>query len=90
DALKLGTHVPVCKPVWNFRQKKAQPLPAGPWKFWERMPERPALYVANRTFVQVRIVHLRLHKLQLLFIIAEYCYISAIWLYMQKARMPHK
>jgi hypothetical protein len=34
--------------------KKARSLPTGPWKFWERMPERQVLYDPNRVLLQVR------------------------------------
>ena len=36
------------------RQKKARLLPTGPWKFWERMPERQVLNGATGSIVQVR------------------------------------
>jgi hypothetical protein len=46
-------------------QKRARSLPAGPWKFLERMPERPDRY-AERPFIsQVRKAQLLLHFLQL-------------------------
>jgi hypothetical protein len=45
-------------------QKKARALPTGPWKFWERMPERQVLYDSNRVFVQVRNGKFWLQKLQ--------------------------
>jgi hypothetical protein len=48
-------------------RKKAQPLPAGPWKFWERMPERQVLYDLRQLFVQVRINQSLLQKMQQLF-----------------------
>ena len=46
----------------DFGQKKAQPLPVGPWKFWERMPERPVPYAHYGALRQMRIRHGQLHK----------------------------
>jgi hypothetical protein len=34
-------------------------------KVWERMPERHFAYAALQTFVQVRKLHIKLHKMQL-------------------------
>jgi hypothetical protein len=48
----------------DFGQKKARSLPTGPWKFWERMPERQVLYDPNRHIVQVRSKNLGLQKHQ--------------------------
>ena len=49
----------------EFGQKKARTLPAGPWKFWERMPERPVRYAQGPAISQVRKAQLGLHLLQL-------------------------
>jgi hypothetical protein len=45
-------------------QKKTRLLPAGPWKFWERMPERHDLIAAKSKMLQVRNVHFELQKTQ--------------------------
>jgi hypothetical protein len=45
-------------------QKKARALPAGPWKFWERMPERPVPCAEIMFISQVRKAQLRLRLLQ--------------------------
>jgi hypothetical protein len=47
------------------RQKKARSLPTGPWKFWERMPERHCLYDPDPSLLQVRSDAGLLRKLQL-------------------------
>jgi hypothetical protein len=50
--------------LWERGRKKARLLPAGLWKFWERMPERPVPYAAERHIVQVRKAHQRLQNTQ--------------------------
>ena len=47
----------------DFGQKKAQPLPVGPWKFWERMPKRPVPYAHRGALQQMRIRHGRLREM---------------------------
>jgi hypothetical protein len=58
----LGATPPEGLAVWG--QKKARTLPAGPWKFWERMPERQFRYASMADFVQVRKAHRWLRILQ--------------------------
>jgi len=53
------------QPWLEGRRKKAQPLPAGPWKFWERMPERQFWYAGDPDILQVRSALKALRKLQL-------------------------
>jgi hypothetical protein len=48
--------------------KKKGPTVAGrAWKFWERMPERPARYVPQCSISQVRKAQARLQNLQQLY-----------------------
>jgi hypothetical protein len=38
----------------RWKQKKTRSLPTGPWKFWERMPERQVLYDSSPVISQVQ------------------------------------
>jgi hypothetical protein len=60
----LGTSISAAQEPAGQAQKKARLLPTGPWKFWERMPERHPLCAANREMLQVRNVHFKLQNLQ--------------------------
>jgi hypothetical protein len=48
-------------------RKKARSKPIGPWKFWERMPERHTPHADAYVMVQVRTMAMRLRFAQLAF-----------------------
>jgi hypothetical protein len=57
--------VPHGRAAADTKKKKARQLPAEPWKFWERMPERPVRYAAIASISQVRKAQLVLQTMQL-------------------------